>query len=98
MRIDLGNKLRETDELGGAKPSNARTQTNAPVKTELGDDRAELSPDQVRVQLLASRVNDLSDVRQEKVTALELAIRQGQYHVTPEQTAQAMLDEIRSAA
>ena len=98
MRIDLNNKLQELGDVGGAETSNARAQANVSVRAALKDDRAELSPDQVRVQSLASQVNDLPEVRQEKVTALSLAIQQGRYNVTPEQTAEAMLENLRSAA
>src|SRR5882724_12357276 len=98
MRIDLNNKLREANDLSGAEASSPRTPADVPVKTALADDTAEISLDQVRVQSLASQVNNLPDVRQEKVAALGLAIQQGSYQVTPEQTAQAMLDEMRSAA
>jgi len=98
MRIDLNHKLREANDLSGAEASNSRTQADVHVKAALGNDTAEISLDQVRVQSLASQVNNLPDVRQEKVTALGLAIQQGRYQVTPEQTAQAMLDEMRSAA
>jgi anti-sigma28 factor (negative regulator of flagellin synthesis) len=45
-----------------------------------------------------SQANEAPEVRQEKVTALGLAIRQGNYHVTPEQTAAAMLEDFRPAA
>ena len=98
MRIDSNNKLRDAGDVSGAGSSNSRGQAKAPVKAGLGNDRAELSPDQVRVQSLASQVNDLPEVRQEKVTALGLAIQQGRYNVTPEQTAAAMLDALRPAA
>ena len=98
MRIDLNNTLRDAGNIGSAESSSSRSQASVAVKADLRDDKAELSPDQVRVQSLASQVNDAPDVRQEKVTALGLAIQQGRYNVTPEQTAAAMLDDMRSAA
>jgi flagellar biosynthesis anti-sigma factor FlgM len=99
MRIDLNNALREANEIGN-EPSNSRSANSASTKTALGEDTAELSGDQVRVQLLTGQVNQLPEVRHEKVTALALAVRQGRYDVTPEQTAEAMLGEMqtRSAA
>ena len=97
MRIDLNQKLRDAGDIG-SEPASARTQANVPAKTNLANDRAELSPDQVRVQSLTSQANNLPDVRLEKVSALSLAIQQGNYHVTPEQTAAAMLDDMRFAA
>jgi flagellar biosynthesis anti-sigma factor FlgM len=98
MRIDLNQKLRDAGDIGNSESASTRAQANVPAKTNPGNDRAELSPDQVRVQSLASQTNDLPDVRQEKVSALGLAIQQGNYHVTPEQTATAMLDDMRFAA
>ena len=98
MRIDVNNKLQDVGEVSGTGSSGTRAQTNAPAQASLGDDRAELSPDQVRVQSLVGQVNDAPEVRQEKVTALGLAIQQGRYSVTPEQTAAAMLADFRSAA
>jgi len=98
MRIDANHKLQDLGDIGSAESASARPQSNAVNKAGLGSDRAELSPDQVRVQSLASQVNELPDVRQEKVNQLGLAIQQGHYDVTPEQTAAAMLDDMRSAA
>ncbi len=98
MRIDVNNKLRDAGNIGEAEPSGARAQANAPARSNFGNDRAELSGEQARVQSLAGQVNDAPEVRQEKVTALGLAIQQGRYNVTPEQTAAAMLEDFRSAA
>ena len=97
MRIDLNHKLQNICDIGSSEQASTRAQNNA-AKTNFADDRAELSPDQVRAQSLASQANDLPDVRQEKVNALGLAIQQGRYSVTPEQTAAAMLEDMRSAA
>ena len=97
MRIDLNHKLQNVTDIGSSEQASTRAQNHV-VKTNFADDRAELSPDQVRVQSLASHANTLPDVRQEKMNALGLAIQQGSYHVTPEQTASAMLEDMRSAA
>jgi flagellar biosynthesis anti-sigma factor FlgM len=98
MRIDANQKLRDLGEVGAAESSNARPQTNAAGKSSFSEDVAELSPDRVRVQSLVSQANQAPEVRQEKVTALGLAIRQGNYNVTPEETAAAMLEDFRPAA
>ena len=97
MRIDLNHKLQNVADIGSSEQSSVRAQNNA-VKTNFADDRAELSPDQVRAQSLASQANDLPEVRQEKVNALGQAIQQGRYNVTPEQTAEAMMEDMRTAA
>ena len=97
MRIDPNHKLQNVADIGGSGQASARAQNSA-VKTNFADDRAQLSPDQVRVQSLTNQANDLPDVRQEKVNALGLAIQQGHYNVTPEQTAAAILEDMRTAA
>ena len=93
MRIDLNHRLAEIGE--SAEQANPRAAAGASGKTALADDRAELSADQARVQSLAREVNRLPDVRQQKVEALSLAVRQGSYEVSPEQTADAMLLEMQ---
>jgi len=95
MRIDLQNRLHETGDSVRADQPGVRSSATA-SHSSLGEDRAELSADQVRVLSLAKEVNRLPEIRQEKVTALSLAIRQGQYDVSPEQTAAAMLSEMET--
>jgi anti-sigma28 factor (negative regulator of flagellin synthesis) len=48
------------------------------------------------VQALAAQVNELPEIRQEKVAALGRAVQSGNYQVTPEQTADALLSELRT--
>jgi anti-sigma28 factor (negative regulator of flagellin synthesis) len=52
------------------------------------------------VQELASRVNQLPEIRQDKVSALQRAIGEGTYSVTSEQSAEALISaiQVRSAA
>ncbi len=95
MRIDLQNRLHETGDSTRADQPGTRTAAAA-GRSSLGEDRAELSADQVRVLSLAKEVNRLPDIRQEKVTALSLAIRQGRYDVSPEQTAEKILAEMET--
>ena len=95
MRIDLQNRLHETGDSTRADQPGARAAATA-GRSSHGEDRAELSADQVRVLSLAREVNRFPEVRQEKVTALSLAIRQGQYDVSPEKTAEAMLAEMET--
>jgi len=95
MRIDLNNRLREAESGTMESPSTRVPAGNAGNPAVAGD-TAELSGDQVRAQALAAQVNQLPEVRQEKVDALGLAIRQGSYDVSAEQTAEAMLGEMQS--
>ena len=99
MRINLNSKTQDTADVGQAATTGSRVAGNSNGAL-LPADTAVLSPEQARVQSLAAEVNSLPDVRQEKVAALGLAIQQGNYEVSPEQTAEALLGqmEIRFAA
>jgi flagellar biosynthesis anti-sigma factor FlgM len=46
--------------------------------------------------VLTAQVNQLPDVRQERVAALASAVQNGTYQVSPEQTADAMLAELHA--
>lgn len=100
MRIDSNTRLGEV--AGAEEPiqASARAASESQGKKALGTDKADLSVDQVSVQLLIAEVNRLPEIRQKRVAELELAIRQQRYHVNPEQTAEALLSEMqeRSAA
>jgi len=102
MRINLNSinlnsstKAQETAEAGQGAPS-ARAASGAAGGAAASTDKTVLSPDQARVQSLAAEVNQLPDIRQEKVAALGRAIQQGTYDVTPEQTAEALLGELQA--
>jgi flagellar biosynthesis anti-sigma factor FlgM len=97
MRINLD--LNNTEALGTTKSSsngsatNPAGGTNASTQPSLGNDHAELSMDHARVAALAMQVSSLPEIRQEKVNALSDALQNGEYKVSPEQTAAAMLSE-----
>lgn len=96
MRIDSNSRAAEAQDLGQSSQSGARA--NAPAGgagNALGSDTARLSTDQARVASLAAQVNNLPEVRQQKVEALRRVIGDGSYQVTPEQTADAILAEIQ---
>jgi flagellar biosynthesis anti-sigma factor FlgM len=95
MRIDLNPRSPEAQEAGTAGQSGGRRAAGAQGKTP-GGDTAQLSSDQGRVQSLAAQINNLPEIRQEKVDALRRVIREGNYDVTAEQTANAMLSEIEA--
>ena len=98
MRINLD---RSNTEAPGNLPSSDRPAANAvgsanaspQTLSSLGSDHAELSMDHARVAALAAQVSNLPGVRQEKVNALSNALQSGEYNVSPEQTASAMLSE-----
>ena len=47
------------------------------------------------MQQLASQVNQLPEIRQDKVAALQRAVQAGNYHVTPAQTAGALFSAMQ---
>lgn len=96
MRIDLNPKgpesLSESKRTSSnVNNENANAQAANGVSSETGD-WAELSS--THVNALAAQVNDLPEVRQDKVEALSAAIRNGSYDVTPQQTAEAMMSQM----
>jgi flagellar biosynthesis anti-sigma factor FlgM len=96
MRVDLNPGSSEAQELGQAGSAGARVTNATAGGTLVGSDTAQLSSDQGRVQSLAAQVNNLPEIRQEKVEALRRVIRDGNYDVAPEQTAEAMLSETQA--
>jgi flagellar biosynthesis anti-sigma factor FlgM len=94
MRIDSNpNSAGALSGANGAS-SDSRSTASKNRSTTAASDRAELSREQSRVTALTSEVTGLPEVRQERVTALSAAIRDGSYDVSPEQTAEAMISEM----
>ena len=99
MRINLDRNINNNEALGNTQSASNSAATNAggaagaPAQTSLGNDSAELSMDHARVAALAAQVSNLPEIRQEKVNALSNALQSGEYNVSPEQTAAAMLSE-----
>jgi flagellar biosynthesis anti-sigma factor FlgM len=101
MRIDLNAIIPEAPDPGQPTKSGSRVASSVSSGEGLGGgDTAKLSPDQGRVRELASQVSQLPEVRPDKVAALQRAIDEGSYRVTPGQAAEALLSamQIRSAA
>jgi flagellar biosynthesis anti-sigma factor FlgM len=100
MRIDLNAIVREAPDPGKSTKSGAQVASGSSSPGLGGGDTAELSPNQGRVQDLVSQVNQLPEIRQDKVAALQRAIGEGSYQVTPGQAAEALISamQIRSAA
>lgn len=99
MRIDLNAPIPEAPNPGQSTKSQAASgSSNADAVS--GRDTAKLSQDQGKVQELASQVNQMPEIRQDKVAALQRAIGGGTYSVTSEQSAEALISaiQVRSAA
>lgn len=93
MRIDLNPNIGQTPDPGeSSKPGLG--SSSGPASSELAADVAKLSPDYVRAQVLTEAVNQLPEIRQDKVAALAQLIGNGSYAVTSEQTAAALLSHM----
>lgn len=105
MRIDLNAGTPEAPGPGQATGQATKSGGqvgfgNAGAAGLSGTDTAKLSQDQGRVQDLASQVQQFPEIRQDKVAALQQAIKEGSYSVTAAQSADALISamQIRSAA
>jgi flagellar biosynthesis anti-sigma factor FlgM len=101
MRIDLNAIIPEAPDPGqSAKSSGQVASANSGAASPAGADTTKLSQDAGRVQDLAAQVNQFPEIRQDKVAALQQAIKDGSYSVTAAQSAEALISaiQIRSAA
>jgi negative regulator of flagellin synthesis FlgM len=90
MRIDLNSSaMPELDRSKGAT-SGSKTQdvTNRPPAS--AEDVAHLSTGSDAVQTLKAQVDQVPEIRQQKVDSLKQAIAQGTYQMHPQQIAAAM--------
>jgi flagellar biosynthesis anti-sigma factor FlgM len=90
MRIDLNANVGQTLDAGQAGKTGSRAVSGA-GSAEVQADSTRLSTDQVRVQALSTAVLQLPEIRQGKVEALAAQVRQGNYLVSAQQTAGALL-------
>ena len=88
MRIDNNATIPDAPQTGQAKSNSSAVSSSG---SGPASDTAKLSTGQSAVQALAAKVNEVPEVRQERVAALASAIRNGSYQVTPEQTAEALI-------
>jgi negative regulator of flagellin synthesis FlgM len=96
MRIDLNAPTSEAPDPGQSTKSASQVGSGSTKGAGLaGADTASLSQDQGKVQELASQVNQMPEIRQDKVAALKSAIQQGSYQVTSGQAAEALLAAIQ---
>ncbi|MGH9500934.1 MAG: flagellar biosynthesis anti-sigma factor FlgM [Terriglobales bacterium] len=90
MRIDLTANVGQAADAGPARKAGSPALGTA-GKAAPGADSAQLSTDTVRIEGLSAAVLQLPEVRQEKVAALAEQVQRGNYAVSAEQTAGALL-------
>lgn len=98
MRIDLNAGAQPAPESSSSSASKTRggSSSSSPAgaagQPMTGEDQARLSG--VHVQALAAQVSLIPEVRQEKVQALRLSIRNGQYQTSAEKVAGAIMEHM----
>lgn len=90
MRIDLNSVVQQTTDPAQSNQSSLRPSVNA-ANSGIAPDVTTLSGDYVRAQKLAATVNQLPELRQDRVATLSAALRSGTYSQNSEQTADALL-------
>lgn len=92
MRIDLNTRTPELPEnKGTARPG--ATQRATPGERGSGTDQARLAG-QARIRELQAQAEQLPDDRASKVEALTRAIQRGEYNVSSDQIAEALLSQM----
>ena len=91
MRIDLNYAPPTASETNRSSVQNAAAGGSSAAGTDLGEDQAQLSGAHVQVQALATLASQLPEVRQERVQTLRQAVASGQYQVSPDEVAAALL-------
>lgn len=93
MRSDSNAKMKIKQPANrGSRPTEASPGGEARVIGE------ELSPEKNRVNALSAQVRNIPETREEKVAALRSAVEQGNYNVSNEQTAGALMSEMAAGA
>jgi len=97
MRIDLNLGISPAaDSATPVKPDIAAG--SGPQNSDLVGDVASPSADYARAQALTATLSQLPDVREEKVAALAEMVHSGNYTVSPEQTAEALMAHMADRA
>jgi flagellar biosynthesis anti-sigma factor FlgM len=93
MKIDPDSRITAAESAASQTSSKPHAPT---TRGERSRDRADLSSAHSRAAALTAQVNQLPEVRQDKVAAIATALRQGTYQVSPEQTAEAILSQLHT--
>ena len=97
MRVEANGGLPITADLASGKRTEANSSAIGAGQGQ-PEDQATISPQHKQILNLVARVTSAPDIRQEKVAALSLAIRNGNYQVSADQTAGALLEQMRRRA
>jgi flagellar biosynthesis anti-sigma factor FlgM len=95
MRIDLNANIGQAQDVGPAGKAGSPAVSGAGSAVQEADS-TQLSTDQVKLQALTAAVLQLPEIRQEKVAALAEQVQKGDYQVSAQQTAEALLTSLTS--
>ena len=94
MRIDShlsfpAGQQPERVDPSASSPAHGRAEATAVVR-----DEARLTVDRDRITELAAKLSRLPEIRQDRVEALQRAVREGRYQISSEQIAEAVFSEL----
>ncbi|HXY02327.1 MAG TPA: flagellar biosynthesis anti-sigma factor FlgM [Terriglobales bacterium] len=90
MRIDLNPGVQHTTDPAQSSKARLQPSVNAP-ESGMAADVTTLSADYLKARKLTATVNQLPELRQDRVASLSAAFRSGTYSVSSDQTADALL-------
>jgi len=93
MRIHSDINMPQTPDAGQTAKSGARAASGT-TSGALAPDTSKLSSGQASVPALGAAVNQLPEIRQEKVAVLAQQVRGGTYSPQPEQSADALISHM----
>jgi len=93
MRIHSDINIPQTLDTGQTTKSDRRAASGT-ASGALALDTSKLSSGQANVPALAAAVNQLPEIRQQKVAALAQQVRSGTYSPPPEQSAEALMSHM----
>lgn len=97
INIDKVSGFRPVKPVQADNVKQAKKETASPVdgKKAVNEDRIDVSDRASEVSRLVERLNEMPDVRQEKVSRLRGEIAAGRYNPSSEQIADAILKDER---
>ncbi len=98
MRIDISSAVTPSSEAQTKAQPGGRAAAPPQGSAAAAGDQTRLSLDQGRIQTLAAQASGVPEIRQEKVAALARLVSGGQYRVSAQQTAEAIVSQLRSTA
>jgi len=94
MKIDGPLSFPENRQPEGVERPGSSPAQRPADRAKLTHDEARFSVDRETVERLKAELSCVPDVRQERVEALSRAIREGRYHVSDRQIADAVFSEL----